>query len=153
MTNISMEYGLGIYKRVGLKKKSAKRYAFSIIGLKYIYLDAKNTFNKDNSQTISLSNYHNPQISFGYRKTLYFDIGVISSNFSKVLTPEAYQGSLSFYLPMNFVSIGINSKIITDFKSNSRYQIGAGIKLNFGFNKKFNRLDKEELNTRILKFK
>jgi hypothetical protein len=152
-TNLSMEYGLGIYKRLGTKKKSGNHYAYSVIGLKYNYLDAQNSFNEDNSQNITLFSYHNPQISFGYRKTLYFDIGVISSNFNDLLTPQVFQGGFSFYLPMSLVSIGINSKVVTDFKSNSRYQIGAGIKLNLGFNKKFNRLDKEELNTKILKFK
>ena len=153
ITNLSMQYGTGLYKRINIKQKYSNKYSFSTIGLKYNFLDGINTFNNDSSQISPLFSYHNPQISFGYRKTLYFDIGVISQNFKNITRPEVFEGSFSFYLPINFVSLGLNSKIITDFKTKSRYQIGAGIKLNFGFNKKFNRLDKEELNTRILKFK
>lgn len=153
MTNLSMQYGVGLYKRISIKQKSSNKYSYSTIGLKYNFLDGINTFNIDSNQPSPALSYHNPQISFGYRKTLYFDFGVISQNFKTITKPEAFEGSFSFYLPINFVSLGLNSKIITDFKTKSRYQIGAGIKLNIGFNKKFNRLDKEELNTRILKFK
>jgi hypothetical protein len=64
-----------------------------------------------------------------------------------------FTGALSLYIPINFMSIGITSKYITDFSGITNFSVGYGMKLNLGFSKKFTSEDKKEIQTKIMKIK
>jgi hypothetical protein len=55
---------------------------------------------------------------------------------------------------MNYLSIGINARVITDFTStNPLFQMGTTLKFNFGLYKSFTARDKEEIRAQMIKFK
>jgi hypothetical protein len=149
--NLNLLYSIGLYKRLSIKPKGNSKYAYSTIGLKFSYLDGTNTLNERLTNTsISRASYYNPEISLGIRKCLFLDIGYMGQT---LLQPKNMSTSLSFYIPLGYFSLGINSKLFTDFKNQPFIQVGAGIKLNFGLVKVFNAQDKEEVETQILKLK
>ena len=153
MNNLNMNYSLGIYRRISIKPKNKEgRYKFSSIGLKLDYLDADITYNQNDS-SLSLRNntFINPQFSFGLRKCIYLDFGLIK--FEDKTLPNLYNGTFSFFIPFRYFSLGVSAKYLTDFKTNNTIITGAGLKFNLGFHKKYNSKDKEEIQTSILKLK
>ena len=151
--NLNFNYSLAIYRRFGIKPKNKLgNFKYSTIGLKFDYLDSKQTINANDS-SIYTRNYtfFNPQLSLGIRKCLYFDLGYLAYNSS--LKPSLYSGSISLFLPLGYFSFGINAKYLTDFRQTNLLMTGVGIKFNFGLIKKFNSNDKNEIQTSILKLK
>ncbi|MEY3079080.1 MAG: hypothetical protein RL086_233 [Bacteroidota bacterium] len=151
--NLNLNYSMAIYRRFGIKPKNKLgNFKYSIIGLKFDYLDSKQTINSNDS-SIYPRNYtfFNPQLSLGIRKFLYFDLGYVSHNGD--LKPSLYSSSISLFLPLGYFSFGINAKYLTDFNQSSLLMTGVGIKFNFGLIKKFNSNDKNEIQTSILKLK
>lgn len=151
--NLNLNYSLGIYRRLGIKPKNKiGNFKYSSLGLKFDYLDSKQTFNVNDSSIYERNkSFYNIQLSLGIRKFLYLDLGYLS--FNNILSPSLFTGSVSLYLPLGYFSLGVNLKYLTDFKQTNLSMIGAGIKLNFGFLKKFNSNDKNEIQTSILKLK
>jgi hypothetical protein len=153
MNNLNMNYSFGIYRRISIKPKNKEgRYKFSSIGLKLDYLDADITYNQNDS-SLSLRNntFINPQISFGLRKCIYLDFGLVK--FEDKMLPNLYNGTFSFFIPFRYFSLGVSAKYLTDFKTKNTIITGAGLKINLGFHKNYNSRDKDEIQTSILKLK
>jgi hypothetical protein len=155
--NVNPVYGLGFYVKLNNTEKSTNdgksNFQFSQLGLKMDYRDPNYTYLKDTSFT-SNSPYFNTQLSFIYRKTLGFDAGLMSFSNSPGDFSNLYSFTGSVYIPMSFISIGVNARIITDFMStNPLFQMGATLKFNFGLYKSFNSRDKEEIRSQVIKFK
>jgi len=151
--NLNLNYSIGIYRRLNIKPKSKLgKFKYSTIGIKFDYLDSKQTFNNNDSLIYERNNtFINYQLSFGIRKFIFIDLGYLS--FINNSNSNLYSGSLSFYIPFGYVSFGLNAKYLTDFKENYNLMTGVGIKFNFGLKKKFNSNDKNEIETSILKLK
>lgn len=151
--NLNFNYSLGVYRRFGIKEKEETgKFQYSSVGIKFEYLDSKQSFNVNDSSAYGRnSSFVNPQLSLGIRKCLYLDLGYLV--YSNNIKPSLYNGAISFYIPFGYFSLGLNVKYLTDFKQTNLIMPGAGIKLNFGFVKKFNSNDKNELRTTILKLK
>jgi hypothetical protein len=151
--NLNLNYSLGLYRRIGIKPKNKTgNFKYSSIGVKFDYLNSKQTFNINDSSIYERNNsFFNTQLSFGVRKFIYLELGYLSFNNS--LKSSLYNGAISFYIPIGYFSLGLNLKYLTDFKQNNLIMTGAGIKLNFGILKKFNSNDKQEIQTSILKLK
>lgn len=155
--NVNPVYGLGFYVKLNNTEKSTNdgksNFQFSQLGLKMDYRDPNYTYLKDTSFTFN-SPYFNTQLSFIYRKTLGFDAGLMSFSKSPGDFSNLYSFTGSVYIPMSFISIGVNARIITDFMStNPLFQMGATLKFNFGLYKSFNSRDKEEIRAQVIKFK
>jgi hypothetical protein len=151
--NLNFNYSLGIYRRLGIKPKNKiGNFKYSSLGLKFDYLDSKQTFNVNDSSIYERNkSFCNIQLSLGIRKFIYLDLGFLSYN--NIFIPSLYTVSVGLYLPLGYFSLGVNLKYLTDFKQTNLLMTGAGIKLNFGFLKKFNSNDKNEIQTSILKLK
>jgi hypothetical protein len=155
--NVNPVYGLGCYVKFNLDEKSTNRgrstFNFSQLGVKLDYRDPNYTYLKDTS-FVANSPYFNTQLSFIYRKTLGIDAGIMSFSNSPGDFSNLYSFTGSFYIPMNYLSIGINARVITDFTStNPLFQMGTTLKFNFGLYKSFTARDKEEIRAQMIKFK
>jgi hypothetical protein len=150
--NLNLNYSVGVYRRFGLKAKNKLgSFKYSTIGLKFDYLDSKQTINSNDSSIYVRNNtFFNPQLSLGIRKFIYLDLGYVSF---KNINPSLYSGSISLFLPFGYFSFGVTAKYLTDFNQTSLLMTGAGIKFNLGLKKKFNSNDKNEIQTSILKLK
>jgi hypothetical protein len=151
--NLNLNYSLGVYRRIGIKpKNNAGKFKYSSIGIKFDYLDSKQTFNINDSSIYERNNsFLNTQLSMSIRKFIYLDLGYLS--YKNSMKSGLYNGTLSFYLPLGYFSLGLNLKYLTDFKQTNLIMSGVGVKLNFGLLKKFNSNDKQEIQTSILKLK
>jgi hypothetical protein len=155
--NVNPVYGLGFYVKLNNEEKSSidgkSTFRFSQLGVKLDYRDPNYTYLKDTTFT-SNSPYFNSQLSFLYRKTLGLDAGMMSFSNSPGDFSNLYSFTGSIYIPMNYISVGINARFITDFMStNPLFQMGATLKFNFGVYKSFNSRDKEEIRSQVIKFK
>lgn len=151
--NLNLNYSLGVYRRLGIKpKNNSGKFKYTLIGLKFDYLDSKQMINVNSDSSYARNNsFFNSQLSLGIRKFAYIDIGFLS--YDNNLKNGLFSGSFNLYLPLGYFSIGVSTKYLTDFNQTRLIQTGAGIKLNFGFKKKYNSEDKNEIQTSILKLK
>jgi len=156
--NLNFMYGGGIYYRYNSQPKYGKsgQFQFSQIGLKMDYLDTRQRyFQNDSLVNFNLQqSYFNPQLSLNFNKILQIDLGYLTNSTNFLSTDDMkFTGALSLYIPINFMSIGITSKYITDFSGITNFSVGYGMKLNLGFSKKFTSEDKKEIQTKIMKIK
>lgn len=156
MTDFSPVYGLGLYVKINNKEKSSfstrKKFSYSQVGFKLDYRDNSYILNASNA-LINIDPYFNSQISFIYRKTLGLDFGIMSIREIGNIQ-NFYTFTPSFYIPMGWLSLGVHSRILTDFKStNPLIQFGASIKLNIGLYKPFTPRNREEIHSQVIKFK
>jgi hypothetical protein len=157
ISNLNPIYGLGMYLKFNKRKKNSfapkPSFAFSQIGLKLDYRDTTYTAIKDTS-FVSMNPYLNYQLSFLYRKTLGLDAGIISYLSSSNNVKNSYSLTGSFFIPIKFVSLGINARMITAFNSSKPLiQLGGTLKFNLGLYKQFSRRDREEVKSQVFKFK
>ncbi len=149
--NLNFNYSLGVYRRLGIKPKNKTgNFKYTLLGLKFDYLDSKQTINV-NSTYARNNSFFNPQLSLGVRKFIYIDLGYLFFNNNS--NPSLFSSSISLYLPLGYFSVGLETKYLTDFKQTRLLMSGVGIKFNFGFKKKYNADDKNEIQTSILKLK
>jgi len=156
--NLNFMYGGGIYYRYNSQPKYGKsgQFQFSQIGLKMDYLDTRQRyFQNDSLVNFNLQqSYFNPQLSLNFNKILQIDLGYLTNSTNFLNTDDMkFTGALSLYIPINFMSIGITSKYITDFSGITNFSVGYGMKMNLGFSKKFTSEDKKEIQTKIMKIK
>jgi len=173
--NFNPLFQLGIYQRYGFKRKNSTndsndkiRFGYNQIGLKFEYLDVSKTYfltdslSKDKNAFPARS-YSNVSLSILLGKTLGLDVGYLTyntldkistaSSLSKTVQPNGfYTGGIVFYIPMGGFSLGVGSKVISDFKSYNHAQFSFNFKFNFGAIKKFNQDDKQEIKNQINKF-
>ena len=157
VVNLNPVYGLGFYVKFNKKKKSSSEkktnFSFSQLGVKVDYKDINYTLLKDTSAFLRGS-YFNYQFSFLYRKTLGLDAGVVSYSSNMGNVKNNYSVTGSFFIPLDFMSIGLNARLISDFTStNPLFQLGGTLKFNIGIYKPFSLRDREEVKSQVFKFK
>jgi len=155
--NLNPVYGLGLYVRMKNKPTTSSsgklKFNYSQIGLKLDYRDPNYTYKLDTA-TFNNTVYFNSQLSYLYKQVLGIDVGIISYSTKIDELSSYYSFTGSFYIPMGWMSLGVNARIITDFLStNPLVQIGTTLKFNLGLYKPFNNNDKEEVKAKIIKFK
>jgi hypothetical protein len=156
MTDFSPVYGLGLYVKFNNKEKSSfstrKKFSYSQVGFKLDYRDNSYVLNPSNS-LINIDPYFNSQISFIFRKTLGLDFGILSIR-AIGNVQNFYTFTPSFYIPMGWLSLGVHSRILTDFAStNPLIQFGGSLKFNIGLYKPFTMRNREEIHSQVIKFK
>ena len=148
-------YGLAFYAKIGIKSKGSystkPKFSYSQVGLKLEYRDTNYRLIPDNT-IVRASPFFHTQLSFLIRKCIGFDIGILS--YSSHTLPTNYSFSTSFFIPMGYFSLGFNSRLLTDFKTSvPMIQFGTTLKFNFGLYRPYLKKDKEEVKTRVIKFK
>lgn len=164
--NVQPVYGIGIYYKIKPKVKfnnsnsNKTKFKYSQVGLKVDHFDATKSIIFDSLHLSPLvqQSYNNFQVSFLIRKCLGLDFGYINSNniptgSINIRPKSVYNSTVSFYIPLNVLSIGVNARILTDFKDYNRIQYGLSLKFNIGILKPFPKKDREEIKTKILKIK
>jgi hypothetical protein len=149
-------YGLGLCVKLKNREKSSSsnrtKFSYSQIGLKLDYRDNSFVLRQSVSAS-SIDSYFNSQISFIFRKTLGLDFGILSTSGTSNIN-NFYTFTPSFYFPMGWLSLGVHTKIWTDFKSNNPIiQYGASVKFNIGLYKPFTMRNREEIQSQVIKFK
>ena len=139
---VNLMYGLGVYKvfnvhesyRRGFKKK----FAYSQIGLKFDYF---NGAGQSINEEVTLG-YINPQVSFIANRSLGLDVGY--ALIQKTTLPVE-KGLCSFNLnaefPIDFLSLGLNARVLTDFSDVNHIQYGLSLKYIFKFGNQLNQAD------------
>ena len=155
--NLNPVYGLGLYVRMNNKTTTSSsgklKFNYSQIGLKLDYRDPNYTYKLDTA-TFNNTVYFNSQLSYLYKQVLGLDVGLMSYSTKIDELSSYYSFTGSFYIPIGWMSLGVNARIITDFLStNALVQIGTTLKFNLGLYKPFNNNDKEEVKAKIIKFK
>ena len=132
-------YGLGLYKvfnvhesyRRGFKKK----FAYSQIGLKFDYFNGSG---QSINEEVTLG-YINPQVSFIANRSLGLDVGY--ALIQKTTLPVE-KGLCSFNLnaefPIDFLSLGLNARVLTDFSDVNHIQYGLSLKYIFKLGNQLN---------------
>jgi hypothetical protein len=157
VANFNPVYGLGIYYKFNRIMKSTStikpRFSFSQIGLKMEYRDNTHTLMQEDL-FLKTNGYISGQVSYLFRKVIGIDAGLIAYTNESITKRPFYTLTTSLFIPMGFVSIGINARGITDFTSSNAFlQFGATLKLNLGMYKPFSLRDREEVKSQIIKFK
>jgi hypothetical protein len=155
LSNLYPIYGLAFYAKIGIKSKvsysSKPKFSYSQLGLKLEYRDTNYRL-IPNDSLVRASPFFHTQLSFLIRKCIGFDIGILS--YSSSTLPTHYSFSASFFIPMGYFSLGFNSRLLTDFKAPvPMIQFGTTLKFNFGLYRPYLVRDKEEVKTRVMKFK
>ena len=139
---VNLMYGLGFYKvfnvhesyRRGFKKK----FAYSQIGLKFDYF---NGAGQSINEEVTLG-YINPQVSFIANRSLGLDVGY--ALIQKTTLPVE-KGLCSFNLnaefPIDFLSLGLNARVLTDFSDVNHIQYGLSLKYIFKLGNQLNQAD------------
>ncbi|MBT5931912.1 MAG: hypothetical protein HOH34_01085 [Flavobacteriales bacterium] len=147
---VNLMYGLGLYKvfnvhesyRRGFKKK----FAYSQIGLK---LDYFNGTGESVNEEVTLG-YINPQVSFIANRSLGLDIGY--ALIQKTTLPVD-KGLCSFNLnaefPIDFLSLGLNARVLTDFNEVNHIQYGLSLKYIFKLGNQLNQADLDSIQKSI----
>lgn len=155
LSNLYPIYGLALYAKIGIKSKdlysSKPMFSYSQVGLKLEYRDTTYRL-MPNDSIVRASPFLNTQLSFLIRKCIGFDFGILS--YSSSTLPTHYSFSASFFIPMKYLSLGFNSRLLTDFEAPvPMIQFGTTLKFNFGLYRPYLMRDKEEVKTRVIKFK
>jgi len=147
---VNLMYGLGLYKvfnvhesyRRGFKKK----FAYSQIGLKLDYFNGKG---ESINEEVTLG-YINPQVSFIANRSLGLDIGY--ALIQKTTLPVD-KGLCSFNLnaefPIDFLSLGLNARVLTDFNEVNHIQYGLSLKYIFKLGNQLNQADLDSIQKSI----
>ena len=147
---VNLMYGIGLYKvfnvhesyRRGFKKK----FAYSQIGLKLDYFNGKG---ESINEEVTLG-YINPQVSFIANRSLGLDIGY--ALIQKTTLPVD-KGLCSFNLnaefPIDFLSLGLNARVLTDFNEVNHIQYGLSLKYIFKLGNQLNQADLDSIQKSI----
>lgn len=135
---VNLMYGFGIFKTFNVHEASRnafkKRYTYSQIGMKFDYFSGS-------TEDVSLS-YMNPQISFLFNRSIGFDLGY--ALISKSTLPVD-NGLVSFNISkefaFDFLSAGINARVLSDFSEVNQIQYGLSLKYTFKLGNKLTKSD------------
>ncbi|MDB3905568.1 hypothetical protein N9335_03740 [Crocinitomicaceae bacterium] len=139
---VSLMPGLGLYKvfnvhesyRRGFKKK----FVYSQIGLKFDYFKGTG---QSISEEVTLE-YFNPQVSFIANRSLGLDVGyALIMNTSLPVEKGLCSFNLNAEFPIDFLSLGINARVLTDFNELNHIQYGLSLKYIFKLGNKLNQAD------------
>ena len=135
---VNLMYGVGIFKTFNLHEASRnafkKRYTYSQIGMKFDYFSGS-------TEDVSLS-YINPQISFLFNRSIGFDLGyALISNSTLPVDNGLVSFNISKEFAFDFLSAGINARVLSDFDEVNQIQYGLSLKYTFKLGNKLTQSD------------
>jgi len=135
---VNLMYGVGIFKTFNVHESSRnafkKRYTYSQIGMKFDYFSGS-------TEDVSLS-YMNPQISFLFNRSIGFDLGyALISNSTLPVDNGLVSFNISKEFAFDFLSAGINARVLSDFAEVNQIQYGLSLKYTFKLGNKLSKSD------------
>ena len=135
---VNLMYGAGIFKTFNVHEASRnaykKRYTYSQIGMKFDYFSGS-------TEDVSLS-YINPQISFLFNRSIGFDLGyALISNSTLPVDNGLVSFNISKEFAFDFLSAGINARVLSDFAEVNQIQYGLSLKYTFKLGNKLTKSD------------
>ncbi len=135
---VNLMYGVGIFKTFNVHEASRnafkKRYTYSQIGMKFDYFSGS-------TEDVYLS-YINPQISFLFNRSIGFDLGyALISNSTLPVDNGLVSFNISKEFAFDFLSAGINARVLSDFAEVNQIQYGLSLKYTFKLGNKLTQSD------------
>ena len=135
---VNLMYGVGIFKTFNVHEASRnafkKRYTYSQIGMKFDYFSGS-------TEDVNLS-YINPQISFLFNRSIGFDLGyALISNSTLPVDNGLVSFNISKEFAFDFLSAGINARVLSDFAEVNQIQYGLSLKYTFKLGNKLTQSD------------
>ena len=137
---VNLMYGVGIFKTFNVHEASRnafkKRYTYSQIGIKFDFFSGESE-----SENIALE-YMNPQISFLFNRSIGFDLGyALISNSTLPVENGLVSFNISKEFAFDFLSAGINARVLSDFAEVNQIQYGLSLKYTFKLGNKLTQSD------------
>ena len=137
---VNLMYGIGIFKTFNVHEASRnafkKRYTYSQIGIKFDFFSGESE-----SENIALE-YMNPQISFLFNRSIGFDLGyALISNSTLPVDNGLVSFNISKEFAFDFLSAGINARVLSDFAEVNQIQYGLSLKYTFKLGNKLTQSD------------
>ena len=137
---VNLMYGVGIFKTFNvheaLRNAFKKRYTYSQIGVKFDFFSGESE-----SENIALE-YMNPQISFLFNRSIGFDLGyALISNSTLPVDNGLVSFNISKEFAFDFLSAGINARVLSDFAEVNQIQYGLSLKYTFKLGNKLTQSD------------
>ena len=137
---VNLMYGFGIFKTFNVHEASRnafkKRYTYSQIGIKFDFFSGESE-----SENIALE-YMNPQISFLFNRSIGFDLGyALISNSTLPVDNGLVSFNISKEFAFDFLSAGINARVLSDFAEVNQIQYGLSLKYTFKLGNKLTQSD------------
>jgi len=137
---VNLMYGVGIFKTFNVHEASRnafkKRYTYSQIGIKFDFFSGESE-----SENIALK-YMNPQISFLFNRSIGFDLGyALISNSTLPVENGLVSFNISKEFAFDFLSAGINARVLSDFAEVNQIQYGLSLKYTFKLGNKLTQSD------------
>ena len=137
---VNLMYGVGIFKTFNVHEASRnafkKRYTYSQIGIKFDFFSGESE-----SENIALE-YMNPQISFLFNRSIGFDLGyALISNSTLPIENGLVSFNISKEFAFDFLSAGINARVLSDFAEVNQIQYGLSLKYTFKLGNKLTESD------------
>ena len=137
---VNLMFGAGIFKTFNVHEASRnafkKRYTYSQIGIKLDYFSGESE-----SENIALK-YVNPQISFLFNRSIGCDLGyALISNSTLPVDNGLVSFNSSKEFAFDFLSAGINARVLSDFDEVNQIQYGLSLKYTFKLGNKLTQSD------------
>ena len=137
---VNLMFGAGIFKTFNVHEASRnafkKRYTYSQIGIKLDYFSGESE-----SENIALK-YVNPQISFLFNRSIGCDLGyALISNSTLPVDNGLVSFNISKEFAFDFLSAGINARVLSDFDEVNQIQYGLSLKYTFKLGNKLTQSD------------
>ena len=137
---VNLMFGAGIFKTFNVHEASRnafkKRYTYSQIGIKFDFFSGESE-----SENIALE-YMNPQISFLFNRSIGFDLGyALISNSTLPVENGLVSFNISKEFAFDFLSAGINARVLSDFAEVNQIQYGLSLKYTFKLGNKLTQSD------------
>lgn len=134
---VNVIFGLAGYKTLGLKKTnkiaSKQKYTYSQIGIKMDYF---------NGMLI-------PQLSGFYNRFVGIDLGYAINIDTQQNTSSFYNLNIAAYYPMDFISIGVNARFLSDFIDEHFMHYGLSLKYNLKLGPKVSKSEQNQIKKNI----
>ena len=145
---VNLVYGVGIFKTFNVHEASRnafkKRYTYSQIGIKFDFFSGESE-----SENIALE-YMNPQISFLFNRSIGFDLGyALISNSTLPVDNGLVSFNISKEFAFDFLSAGINARVLSDFAEVNQIQYGLSLKYTFKLGNKLTQFDLDGIQNSI----
>ena len=147
---INLMYGLGFYKTFNMhesyRKGFKKKFTYSQVGLKFDYFSGTG---ESISEVVTL-NYFNPQVSFIVNRSLGLDLGyALIQKTTLPVEKGLYSFNLNAEFPIDFLSLGLNARVLTDFGDVNHIQYGLSLKYIFKLGNTLNQVDLDSIEKSI----
>lgn len=147
---INVMYGLGAYKIFNVhesyRRGFKKTFKYSQIGIKVDYFNGEGESINENVRL----NYVNAQISYIVNRSLGLDLGYAAVLNTTLPTDKGlFSANLCAEFPMDFLSLGLNARVLSDFSDVYHIQYGLSLKYIFKLGGALTPEDTKSINTAI----